>query len=256
MKLTADYHTHTKYSHGKNKIIDNAKVAQKRGLTQLGITDHGFSHIVFGMRRKKLAKMKLEASLAEVKTGVRVFLGTEANITSLEGDIDCTRQDELQIIICGFHKVVKTKKGQFIKICLSNILREFFMGKCRYHKANVNKTWVKRNTQALINAMRKNRIDIISHPNRHFRVNVLEVAKVCEETKTAFELNNKNMGISEAELKQIVKETNCKFVLSSDAHSAKKVGDVSKIIKKIDGIVPPERILNIDGKTLSRKSWY
>lgn len=256
MILTADYHTHTKYSHGKNKIIDNAQMAEKRGLKQLGITDHGFSHIVFGMRRKKLARMKMEASLAEVKTGVRVFLGTEANITSLEGDIDCKRQDELQIIICGFHKVVKTKKGQFWKICISNILREFFMGKCRYHRVSVEKPWVKRNTQALINAMRKNRIDIISHPNRHFRINPLEVAKVCEETNTAFELNNKNMGISKAELIEIVNKTKCNFVLSSDAHKAKNVGDVSKIIKTIEGIVPEERILNINGKTLSRKQWY
>ena len=42
MILTADYHTHTVFSHGKGQIIDNANVAKLKGLKEVGISDHGF----------------------------------------------------------------------------------------------------------------------------------------------------------------------------------------------------------------------
>ena len=29
MKLTADFHTHTKYSHGKGSVLENALVAKR-----------------------------------------------------------------------------------------------------------------------------------------------------------------------------------------------------------------------------------
>ena len=39
MLLTADYHTHTPYSHGKNTILENAAVAKAKGLKEIAITD-------------------------------------------------------------------------------------------------------------------------------------------------------------------------------------------------------------------------
>ena len=58
MKLTTDYHTHTIFSHGKGTILENAMVAKERGLKSIAITDHGFSHPAFSMKRKKLPIMK------------------------------------------------------------------------------------------------------------------------------------------------------------------------------------------------------
>ena len=37
MKILADYHTHTIYSHGKGTIEDNVKVAISKGIETLGI---------------------------------------------------------------------------------------------------------------------------------------------------------------------------------------------------------------------------
>ena len=54
MILTADYHTHTPYSHGKGTVEENAARAKELGLKQIGITDHGFSHLAFGLKRKKV----------------------------------------------------------------------------------------------------------------------------------------------------------------------------------------------------------
>lgn len=53
MILTGDYHTHTPYSHGKNTVLENAEAAKKLGLKAVGITDHGFNHIIFGLRDRK-----------------------------------------------------------------------------------------------------------------------------------------------------------------------------------------------------------
>ena len=61
MKLLGDYHTHTKYSrygHGKGTVLENASVASSKGLKQIAITDHGFNHPVFGIRRKDIENLK------------------------------------------------------------------------------------------------------------------------------------------------------------------------------------------------------
>ena len=57
-KINFDLHTHTTYSHGTGSILDNAVSAKEKGLYGIAITDHGFSHPAFGMRRKYLDKMR------------------------------------------------------------------------------------------------------------------------------------------------------------------------------------------------------
>ena len=53
MNLWGDYHTHTYYSDGKSSLEDNVKSAINKGLKQLAITDHSFSHIAHGITREK-----------------------------------------------------------------------------------------------------------------------------------------------------------------------------------------------------------
>ena len=80
MILTADYHTHTPYSHGKNTIEENVARAKELGLKEIGITDHGFSHVAFGLHRKEVSAYKAECEAAEQKYGIKVLVGIEANI--------------------------------------------------------------------------------------------------------------------------------------------------------------------------------
>ena len=54
MVLTGDYHTHTPYSHGKDRVEENVAAAKAQGLKQIGITDHGFSHVALGIRRRQV----------------------------------------------------------------------------------------------------------------------------------------------------------------------------------------------------------
>ena len=48
MELFADYHTHTKHSHGKGKVLDNVAQAELIGLDEIAISDHGPGHM-FGI---------------------------------------------------------------------------------------------------------------------------------------------------------------------------------------------------------------
>ena len=58
MILTCDFHTHTRFSHGKGSILDNALVAKEKGLLAIAITDHGYGHRTYGISHKKVPYMK------------------------------------------------------------------------------------------------------------------------------------------------------------------------------------------------------
>jgi len=51
MAFFGDYHTHTKFSHGKGSVEDNVRAAVAKGLKEVAITDHGFKHMTYNVRR-------------------------------------------------------------------------------------------------------------------------------------------------------------------------------------------------------------
>ena len=80
MLLTGDYHTHTIYSHGSGTVMDNAVAAKELGLKEIAITDHGFEQMAFGIKRKKVPQLIADCKEATEKTGVKVYVGMEANL--------------------------------------------------------------------------------------------------------------------------------------------------------------------------------
>ena len=54
MKLFADYHTHTVFSHGKGSVEDNVKAAIDARLETVGITDHSIGHVLYGIKKRNL----------------------------------------------------------------------------------------------------------------------------------------------------------------------------------------------------------
>ena len=222
MALLADYHTHTKYSrknHGKSTIEENARVAFEKGLAQIAITDHGFNQKMYGVRRKDIPQVKQEIEEAKEMYPIDILLGVEANLISSNGDIDIVPEDmeNLDILLCGFHRLVKsTSRREQLKFVFKNILCEFF-----HHTSKKQK---EKNTNAYINAMRKYDIDILTHLNHACKVDVEKVARVAKETNTLIELNGKRLGMSDKEILKCY-ELGCKFVVNSDAHSSKRVGD-------------------------------
>ena len=88
MRLTADYHTHTVFSHGKGSIYDNVKAAADANLKEIGITDHGFAHPAFGLKKGKIPVMRELCAAAEKEFGVKTYLGIESNIIGIDGTTD------------------------------------------------------------------------------------------------------------------------------------------------------------------------
>lgn len=244
MILSADYHTHTPYSHGKNTVLENATAAKAKGLKELGITDHGFNHLLFGLKRKKLADLRAEIIEAEKLTGVKVLMGMESNLISVNGDTDMKDSDlqYFDIYICGIHEVLRYRSfSDMYKILIKNYAA-YKLGKKPSEKV------VTHTTKALINAVKKNPIDIISHINYKSYCNLEEVAKCCADYGTYIEINTKKRHISAEELNKMA-ATGVRFVIDSDAHSADRVGD-TKIAEELlaEANIPLEQIDNIDGR--------
>ncbi len=244
MILTSDYHTHTPYSHGKNTVLENAMAAKAKGLKEIGITDHGFNHLVFGLKRRKLVDLRAEINEAEKLTGVRVLMGMESNLTSVKGDTDMLKTDlkYFDLYLCGIHEVLRFKSiCDFYKIFIKNY------GAYKLGKRPSDKS-VAVATQAYINAIKKNPIDIITHINYKCFCDVVEVAKCCADYGTYIEINTKKRHVSAEELNRMA-ATGVRFVIDSDAHSAGRVGDTA-IAEEIlaEASVPLEQIDNIDGR--------
>ena len=174
MKLTADYHTHTVYSDGKNTLMENFMQAKKVGLSAIGCTEHGFSHVFFGLRRKKLPQYIRELRAAEAETGVKGLLGLENNLRGMSGLCDYTEKDlELfDLYVMGIHVLVDFEKMRDSKLGLGSLMRT------KLH-ARPSKSLVKFTTKAYINAIKRNPIDVLAHINYCCFSDPVEVAKAC-----------------------------------------------------------------------------
>ncbi len=221
MALLADYHTHTPYSHGKNSIEENVASAVQKGLSAIAITDHGFNHALYAVKREEIAQQRKEIDDIKDKYPIEILLGVEANLISSDGKVDITDDDmqNLDIVVMGYHKMVKANKRKDKWFFIKNNICSFL-----HH---TSRRQIAKNTRAYINALRNYDIDIISHLNKNCKVNVAEVAKVAVETNTYIELNGKCRHLSDEQIQQCI-DAGCKFVLDSDAHTASRVGECNK----------------------------
>lgn len=248
MKFFGDYHTHTIYSrkkyifvnHAKGTLEDNISVAKKIGLKEIAISDHGFSHRLYGCSRKNLKTTKEEIIRLSQKYDIKVYFGVEANFISMDGTIDIINRDRdyLDIVLCGYHSSAKPKtiKDKF-KIFISNFFAKFF------GTSNKQK---ERNTKMILNALEKNKIDILTHLNRKMKCDVVKIAKKASEKGTFIELNEKQCDFSREEMLDMLK-TSVMFIANTDAHKPEKIGKFSKLTKLIEEYnIPLDRIVNIN----------
>lgn len=242
MILTADYHTHTPYSHGQNSVYENAEKARELGLKQIGISDHGFSHIKFGLRRKQMNNYIADCKAAAKQFGVDVLVGIESNILGETGKADLTEADydSFDIYLCGKHIFVRYDG-------LKNWI--YYGGGNFINRGQASEKLIKRNTTAYINVIKNNPIDAITHLGYLCPADALEVAKCAADYGTYIELNSKKTHLSDEELLTIVQKTDVRFLINSDAHSADRVGDMKIVEEQLTRIqFPLDRIDNIDGR--------
>ena len=245
MFLTSDYHTHTVFSHGKGKIIDNAMVAKQKGLKEVGISDHGFSHPAFGLTKSKLPKMRALCQQASQISGVKVLLGIESNVIGTDGTVDLKEKyyDDFDIFLAGIHKFVLYKFKTIFSLAIPDLYHTYFQ------KKNIPQRVVKENTKTFVNVIKNNPVDIITHLNFCCFADAVEVAKVASDYGTYIELNSKKSHLTDQEICDIIAKTKANFILNSDAHTPDRVGEISLaqgIIERLN--IPLDRIVNIDGK--------
>jgi len=230
MKVTGDYHTHSKYSrfnHGKNTIKEMADKAEELGLVSYGVSDHGPKHILYRLNAKKLDKIRQEVDEINKTSKVKVYLGCEANLIKRDGSIDLTEDQikKLDYLVVGYH------------ICAFNNF---------YCPLRNKKKQKEINTETYINCLRKYKVNFISHLNEHINVDVFKVASEAKKQGTKIELNNKHLSFNEQEAKELV-DSGCEFILSSDAHHKDRIAKLDRVFEFIEKYnIPKDRIVNLD----------
>lgn len=243
MILTADFHTHTKFSHGKGTILENALSAKAKGVSTIAITDHGYGHTVYGIKHSRVPYMKNLCVEVEKQTGVRVLFGVEANILGISGKTDM-RQDDIEymdLYLAGVHKMITYETlSEWVKLFGANAIAR--------RKNNPSPQLIKRNTEIYINTIKNNPIDILVHPNYCIFADAVEVAKCCRDYGTYFEIDARKTHLTDEEW-SLVAKTGVKFVVDSDAHHPGNIGNITgveQLIKRTG--ISESQIVNINGK--------
>lgn len=239
-RITADYHTHTRYSHGKGYIEDNVLAARKKGLEKIAITDHGFAHIGFGIRYSDVDKMREEVKrLNEKYLDIEILLGVEANLIGLDGTIDIPDEyiNKFDIILMGFHKGAMPKSfNDALKLYAGNLVS----GILPLDKEKIRR----QNTLAMIGAIEKYPIAIITHPGAKIDIDTKLLAQHAAKRNVALEINASH-GFMTVEYVKIALKEGAKFVISSDAHHPSRVGDFKRAIDiALAAGLNPEKIIN------------
>ncbi len=223
MKILADYHTHTLYSHGKGTIEDNVKVAISKGIETIGISDHSYGHLTYGVKKQDLYKMREEVDILneKYKDKIKILLGVESNILDDKGNIDCNDKirEVLDYVMAGYHFGSKPTNIKGLINHASN------------YALNSQKS-KEYNTTAIINAMKNNDIFVITHPGDKGDVYIEEVAKVAKQTNTRLEINSSHKFLNVEQLRAI-KDIGNSFIVGSDAHIPNNVGNFDLAINTI-----------------------
>lgn len=247
MVIYGDYHTHTPYSHGKGSILDNAMVAKSKGLKEIAITDHGFSHRAFGVKRNQIDNILVDIEKAKKATGVNILFGIEENFVSLDGKIGLYKRDLdfLQIVNVGYHKLARANSlRDYFKLFVPNNLRFY------------TKAQIERNTICVLKAIETQPINIITHLGVGMPVNVEEVAKLAREKNVFIELNGKRIAFTRGDIDALMKY-DTQFILNSDAHRPEKVGDVRNGMNYVIKYnIPEKNIVNLGKRPNFRDIHY
>jgi putative hydrolase len=182
-----DYHTHSRYSDGRQSVDAIVEAAVSRGLLEVAITDHGPLAAVIGVKKPE-SYLAVKEKISRIQSrypGIRILLGAEANIRDLSGTLDLEEDiiEELDILIVGLHPY--TWPGSIQdgwNLMVRNSLRHL--------GSKFRKEAVEANTKAIIAALnRYPQIDILSHPGLFFKIHIEEVAWACKIKQVLFEIN-------------------------------------------------------------------
>ncbi|MBO7389930.1 MAG: PHP domain-containing protein [Clostridia bacterium] len=237
--FTGDYHTHTKYSDGRGSVEENALAAKALRLREIAVTDHAFH--VLSRDGEAYCRLKEDCAAASEKTGVRVIAGVEADIISLEGDLDLSESEMggIDYLIAGFHKFAPPKSASdFFKMYLVTYFNGLIPTSRRARE---------RNTLAVISAIERYPIKVLTHLGHSLKVDIGAVARACAKKGVLVEINAKHLRDFQGAWREL-RESGARFIVNSDAHCPRDVGRLEKALRRaLEEGISPENIVNYYG---------
>ena len=218
-----DMHTHTIASgHGTScTIADMAKKAHEKGLTRLGITDHGPGTLGAGTP----SYFRSLAHAPRKRCGIRVCYGVELNITDFSGNLDL--EDE---ILEGLDYAIASM-----------------------HRPNLRPGGQTANTLAYIQAMKHPAVRMIGHcDDVKYPVDYDELTAAAREYGIVMEINNSSLspegyrGDTRANNRMLLEgclRNRVPVLLSSDSHGTAHIGDFTYARAMVQEMNYPEELI-------------
>lgn len=221
IRIVADFHTHTKHSHGSGTIEDNVKAAIRRGLRAIAISDHGVGHLLYRIPDMDRYLREIEEIRDKYADQIIVYSGYEGNLQSMGGgktDIPPAYADSIDIPSFGYHKMVRyPNPADWLHFVLPK---------------RADKASIARNTQAIIDAMNASAAVFLTHPGYGLPIDKDALAKAAAEGDVILEINAKHPEFTESELADAA-DAGAMFIIGSDAHSPQRVGDFAAALDKV-----------------------
>lgn len=229
MKFIADMHTHTCAStHAFCTITENAAEAARKGITILGMTDHGVKMPDSPHEWHFLSMVNLPRKI----NGVYIVRGMETNIINENGEVDIPDEEVYGVLewtVASFHP----------QVCPP------------LPKAECTKAYIK--------ALENPRVDCIGHSeSRHYDYDFREVCKAARAFDKAIELNCARLRGADGQKRyrlilDACAEEGTKIIVNSDAHYFDRIGDFAQAEKFLEGMkFPHELIMNISEQNMKR----
>ena len=223
-KIEIDMHTHTlRSSTGYSTLLENIQKAKITGLSGIAITEYGPAYNNTNIKKELFA---LQKYIPESLNDILIINGVEANVMDMHtGKIDISEQDaeHFDWIVASYHQISD------------------------YDEKYINPAIVHK----LINGLINNPIVMaIGHPERFNRgfLDIDALIRGCKEKGKVIEicnlfLENPEFSYNAEEILKRCKEYECPVCISSDAHVASQVGDFSNIIKILERVEFPNRLI-------------
>jgi len=195
--IKGDLHIHSSYSDGHDSIESIANKAEQLGYEYIGITDHSESlHVAHGLNKEQIMKKSEEIKKLNKKSKMKIFLGTECDITPDGGlDYDDEVLGLFDYVGIGIHSKFKMTE--------------------------------KEATNRITNAMAHPSVTFLAHPTCRLFGNreplPLDIEKIFEtavETNTFLEINSfpDRLDLSDVHCKR-AKERGVTFCIGTDSHA-------------------------------------
>lgn len=207
--ITADFHTHTTYSHGKLSVAQVADIAVEKGLHKLAISEHGKGNAFYGVSDRAFARLREDITRQNERMGgkINIFMGIEADFLG-NGKCDIPQNIDFDVVLIGYHRGIIPHN----RFALS-ALRQAFSS---YTNPEKNTDEVLRTFDNYPN------IFAMTHPGEYIRMNLNRLSKEAAKRNILLEINNRHPTFCADDLK-LCADNGASFLISSDGHTLQEM---------------------------------